>query len=112
MKAEERVSVALDHLDSSLTLAAELVRRGRPAFDSDQAVPLAFEALSGRVGEMAKLLVSLDPARLSDMIWSSAARNRDFVVHHYNMVDRDVLWDSVTVGFPDLHRRVTELRGT
>lgn len=111
MTPEERVESALEDLDSSLVTAAKLVGRGREAFESDIAVLLAFEALTNRIGEMAKLLVTLDPVRFSDPIWSRAARNRDFVVHHYDKVDIEVLWDSVTTGFRDLHRLVGELRG-
>ncbi|MGV8896201.1 MAG: DUF86 domain-containing protein [Rhodoglobus sp.] len=102
MTPDERISAALDDLESSLDLAAGLVARGREAFDKDPAVALAFEALSSRIGEMSKRLVSLDPMRFSDEIWSLAARNRDFVIHHYNKVDRDVLWNSATTSFPDL----------
>ncbi len=110
MTPDERISAALDGLESSLDLAADLVARGREAFDKDPAVALAFEALSSRIGEMSKRLVSLDPVRFSDDIWSLAARNRDFVIHHYNKVDRDVLWNSATTSFPDLHHLIRTVR--
>lgn len=110
MTPQARIDSALEELDASLTTAAELAARGRAVFDSDPAMPLAFEALSNRIGEMAKLLISLDADRFSDSIWRSAARNRDFVVHHYNKLDREVLWNSVIEGFPELHRLVKKHR--
>ena len=110
MKAAERTPQLLDDLHHTLSAAAELASRGREAYDSDPALPLAFEALSTRVGELAKRLVALDPTRFSDTIWSSAARNRDFVVHHYNRIDNDLLWDTVVGAFPKLHALVAGLR--
>lgn len=110
MRPDERISAVLDDLESSLQLAADLVARGREAFDTDPAVALALEALSSRIGEMSKRLGSLDAVRFSDDVWSLAARNRDFVIHHYNKVDRDVLWNSVTTSFPELLLLTRRLR--
>lgn len=58
-----------------------IVARGRDAFDSDIALPLAVETLCSRVGEIAKRLVAADPKRFGDPVWSLAARNRDFLIH-------------------------------
>jgi uncharacterized protein with HEPN domain len=100
----ERIARWLADLDQTLLLAAKLVSRGRSAFDTDPAIPLAFEALSNRVGDLAKKLVAADPARFSDSAWSNAARTRDFVVHHYHRIDRDLLWTTVSVSYPELAR--------
>lgn len=89
-------------LTATLATAAELVRRGRTAFDTDPAVPLAFEALSNRVGDLARRLVAVDPRRFSEPLWSAAARNRDVVVHHYHRLDKELLWSTVATDFPKL----------
>jgi uncharacterized protein with HEPN domain len=102
VRSSDRVDRWLDDLGATLDTASALVARGREAFDRDAAVPLAFEALSNRVGDLAKRLVAADPARFSDPIWSQAARNRDFVVHHYDRVDADALWVTVERSFPEL----------
>ena len=67
---------------------------------------LAFEALCSRVGDLAKRLVSANPARFSEPIWSNATRNRDFIVHQYHRVDADLVWNTVAVEFPVLARLV------
>lgn len=89
-------------LTQNLQTAEELAARGRDAFDTDPAVRLAFEALSNRVGELAKRLRSADPVRFDGPPWNLAARNRDFVVHHYDRIDRDALWQTVAHDFPRL----------
>lgn len=89
-------------LIDTLDKAADLASRGKPAYDGDLALPLAFEALANRVGDLAKRLMAADPARFAMPIWAQAARNRDFVVHHYDGVDAEALWLTVTVSFPAL----------
>ncbi|WP_222124124.1 DUF86 domain-containing protein [Microbacterium paludicola] len=102
MKGDERVVRWLDDLGATLATASALASRGRESFDTDPAVPLAFEALSNRIGDLAKRLLAADPERFSDLIWRQAARQRDFVVHHYDRIDTDLLWRTVTESFPKL----------
>jgi len=70
----EHVERWITELQSTLGLATELAARGREAYDSDPALRLAFEALSARVGDLAKRLVELDPTRFDSPLWSAAAR--------------------------------------
>jgi uncharacterized protein with HEPN domain len=102
MKPDDRVAGLLDDLDETLRSAAALVARGRAAFDEDVAIRLAFEALSNRVGEIAKRLVQIDPGLFTEPMWSLAARNRDKLVHHYQLIDHEVLWSTVARSFPEL----------
>lgn len=101
---QDRTSRWIADLRVTLDRAASLVARGRDMFDSDPALPLAFEALLNRVGELAKRLSAADPVRFADRIWSDAARNRDFVVHHYDRIDLDTLWVTVARDLPALRR--------
>ncbi|HEY5877470.1 MAG TPA: HepT-like ribonuclease domain-containing protein [Nakamurella sp.] len=102
MTETERIDRWLADLLATLDVAAELAERGRDDFDSDLALPLAFEALSNRAGEFAKRLIAAEPSRFTEPVWAQAARNRDFVVHHYDRIDRDALWQTVTQSFPQL----------
>lgn len=108
----ERVARWMADLNLTLDSAALLVKRGRDAFDSDPAVPLAFEALSNRVGELSKRMMSADPARFTDPIWAQAARNRDFVGHHYDRVDAEMLWVTVSTSFPLLRAALERVEHT
>ncbi len=110
MNPDDRVSGLLDDLDDTLWSAAALVDRGRAAFDDDIAIRLAFEALSNRVGEIAKRLVQLSPDLFAEPMWSLAARNRDKLVHHYQLIDHEVLWSTVARSFPELAELVGSKR--
>lgn len=102
MTSTDRTDRWLGDLRSALATAAVLVARGRDAFDSDPAIPLACEALCNRIGDLAKKLVASEPSRFTHPIWSQAARTRDFVVHHYQRIDSDALWLTVSVSLPAL----------
>lgn len=102
MNDADRTSRWLDDLREALGSSADLAARGRQAYDADPAVPLAFEALSSRIGDLAKRLVAADPRRFSALVWRQAARHRDYVVHHYDRLDPDLLWRTVTLSFLDL----------
>jgi uncharacterized protein with HEPN domain len=96
-------------LRTTLATAAELAERGRTAYNTDPALRLAFEALSNRVGDLAKRLVALDPERFAAPIWSAAARNRDVVAHHYHRIDHDLLWQTVAHDFIALRSLLDEI---
>lgn len=109
MNSDDRIDRWLIDLATTLDDAATLAARGREEFDRDPALPLAFEALSNRVGELAKRLASVDPSRFDDPLWSQAARNRDVVVHHYDHVDAHALWVTVIRSFPELRELVRRM---
>lgn len=104
LPTNDRLARWVDDLAATLDSAELLVSRGEEAFHSDPALPLAFEALSNRVGDLSKRLSTNDPKQFSAPIWSQAARNGDFVVHHYDRVDSQALWITVSVSFPELRR--------
>lgn len=106
MNDEDRVARWLEDLRATLDKSDDLVARGEEAFHTDPALPLAFEALSNRVGELAKRLAAADPERFSGFHLRQAARNRDFVVHHYNRIDVAMLWRTVVVSFPRLRDEI------
>lgn len=106
MKDDDRIGRWIADLRATLDQAEELAARGEEAFRRDPALPLAFEALSNRVGELSKRLVTAAPGRFADAVWRQAARNRDFVVHHYDRVDSALLWRTVVVSFPLLREAV------
>jgi uncharacterized protein with HEPN domain len=99
---EERIDRWLSDLESTLREATLLAARGVDAYRQDAALPLAFEALVNRVGDLAKRLVRADAARFANPTWSSAARTRYFVAHHYDRIDAELLWRTVTISFPRL----------
>lgn len=106
----EQIERWLRGLDITLATASEIVERGRDAFREDAALPLACEALTTRVGELARLLVAADPERFDDPMWSLVARSQEIVVQHYSRVDEQMMWVTVAEGFPEIEDLVQGAR--
>ncbi|RZU66045.1 hypothetical protein EV379_2391 [Microterricola gilva] len=106
----EQIERWLRGLDVTLATASEIVDRGRDAFREDAALPLACEALTTRVGELARLLVAADPERFDDPMWSLVARSQEIVVQHYSRVDEQMMWVTVAEGFPEIEDLVLGAR--
>ena len=92
--------VLADLLDSA-GAGAELVARGRTAFDQDRLLRLAGEAVIGRIGEAArKLLAEFGEDLPKDIPWSDVVGARIVVDHAYHRVDYDVIWSTLEPDVP------------
>ncbi|PPL19603.1 hypothetical protein GY24_05295 [Microterricola pindariensis] len=100
----------LNGLVTAVDAGVGIVDRGRAAFRTDVALPLACEALIARVGELARLLTRLDPDRFHDPMWTLAAHNRQMVVHHDNRVDEQSIWMVMSEGFPEIAEVAASVR--
>lgn len=99
--------VLADLLDSA-DAGAELVARGRPAFDEDRLLRLAGEAVVGRIGEAARKLLAVFGEELpQDIPWSDAVGARIIVDHAYHRVDYDVIWSTLERDVPALAASLT-----
>lgn len=105
MKPESARWVAL--LEENLTLAEELSTIPFEEFLTHKTMGLVFEALVLRVGELVKRLS--DAEDLAGEPWTSAAKARDVVAHHYHRIDSAALFETVKSSFPQLRKALTEL---
>ena len=96
-------------LEENLATANTLFACSREQFLNDPTLQLAGEALVMRVGDLAKQLHGIEPALWESSVWQSAARSRDFVAHHYHRVDVELLWETLSVSFPDLARELNRV---
>jgi uncharacterized protein with HEPN domain len=85
---------------------AELVARGRAAFDRDFAVRLAVERLLEIIGEAASRLSDEARAVRPSVPWKDVARLRIVLAHHYQRVDPDQVWQIASVEVPELLRQL------
>ena len=55
-----------------------------------------------QVGELAKHLSDEIISRSPEIPWRQIKGMRDFFVHDYQSMDKDVIWETATKGIPDL----------
>jgi uncharacterized protein with HEPN domain len=90
--------------------AAEIVRRGRKAFEKDRILQRAAKNLVAEIGEAAKAIDDEVAAAIPDVPWRAIKGMREKVVHDYPEVDLDVLWETLKTGVPDLARHIRGFR--
>lgn len=87
--------------------AAQLVARGRDAFEHDVILRHAAKSIIADIGEAAKNLDELTE-EIPSVPWTQIARMRDRVTHRYFDVDYDVVWETLAADLPTLERAVRE----
>jgi len=96
-----RTGAALEDLVEFSEMAARLVARGRTAYDADETLRLAAEAIAHRIGEAV--------ARLSDEFttdhprveWRRIKGMRNIVSHQYAHIDYEIVWAALAYRIPD-----------
>jgi uncharacterized protein with HEPN domain len=89
----------LDHAKE----ASELVKdKTRADLDSDRLLNLALVRLLEIVGEAAHFVSKEDQARYVELPWAQIVALRNRLIHGYDSVDFDILWQIVTQDLPPL----------
>jgi uncharacterized protein with HEPN domain len=96
---EERIAHMIETCEEGLVIVAGHLRSD---LDDDRVLLLALCKLIEIVGEASKAVTPAFRSAYPDVEWSSAARMRDRIVHHYFEIDLDIVWPTVTEDFPVL----------
>lgn len=80
------------HLRDWRQLVEQIVGDGQQAYSANALAQEAGDALMMKVGEAAKRLASRGIEAPAAIDWSDAVANRNWVIHQYDEVDRDVTW--------------------
>lgn len=89
----------LDHAQEAITLVKG---KQRSELDSQRVLNLALVRLMEIIGEAASRVSREDQNRFSGIPWPEIISLRNRLIHGYDMVDMDVLWQIVTKDLPDL----------
>ena len=104
-----RDEVRLRHMLEYAREAIELARgRARSDLDSDRMLNLALVRLLEIVGEAAHRVSPETRARLSEIPWESIVGLRHRLIHGYDQVDFDILWQIIKDDLPQLVESLDE----
>lgn len=98
----------LDFLDFA-ALGADLVSRGKPAYDGDVLLRLAGEAIVHKLGEsVARLPASLVEAH-PEIPFRVMKAMRNLIAHEYDRTDAELVWATMSMDLPKVVAQVTNL---
>jgi uncharacterized protein with HEPN domain len=90
--------------------AIEMTRgKRRKDLDNDRMLELALVRLVEIVGEAAARVTPETRAKLPNIPWSDVVAMRNRLIHGYDSVDHDILWDTITYDLPLLLLAIDEL---
>ena len=93
----------LDYIEETVALAKD---RTRADIESDRVFFLALLKLVEIVGEAATRISEPMQTAHSEIPWYEIIGTRNRLIHGYDAVDYNILWDIVTADFPPLARQI------
>lgn len=96
-------AVRLRHMLDHAREAVSMVRgKTRADLDTDRRLNLALVRLLEIIGEAAGRIAKEDRDRYSNIPWAEIVGLRNRLIHGYDEVDFDILWQIVTTDLPPL----------
>ena len=106
-----RVAVLLEDLVDQCGSAARLVALGRQEFDDCEMLRLAGEAIISRAGETVARIDRDDPGFAAchpELELRNLKDARNFIVHAYDQIDYDIVWEILERHIPRIGRAVVD----
>jgi uncharacterized protein with HEPN domain len=102
----------LYHVLEAATEAVDIAAsKKREDLDRDRILALALVKLVEVVGEAARYVALEIRERNPSIPWQLMSGMRDRLVHDYDRINLDVLWDTITLDFPPLIETLREIVG-
>lgn len=98
---DRKAAKELLHIEGWLTRVEEIIERGKGAYLADELLQEAGDSLMMKLGEAANRLSKLDVLAPGGVEWALAVANRNFLIHQYDEINRELTWATLSVDLPD-----------
>lgn len=98
---ERKAAKELLHVQAWLDRVDQIVERGKSAYLGDDLLQEAGDSLMMKLGEAAKRLSKLDVLPPAGVDWALAVANRNFLIHQYDEINRELTWLTLSRDFPE-----------
>jgi len=109
---DRKAAKELLHIRGWLDRVDEIVERGKDAYLADDLLQEAGDSLMMKLGEAANRLSRLGVLAPDGVEWALAVANRNFLIHQYDEIDRDLTWQTLAQDLPAWNKSLQELYGT
>lgn len=108
---DRKAAKELLHIHAWLARGQEIVARGKVAYLADDLLQEAGDSLMMKVGEAANRLSRLGVLAPEGVDWALAVANRNFIIHQYDEINRDLTWETLSRDLPRWHESLQALIG-
>jgi uncharacterized protein with HEPN domain len=86
--------------------------KSRADLENDEVLRLALTRLVELIGEAASHMPPERQAQYPEIPWAKMVSMRNRLIHGYDFVDNDILWDTLQVDFPGLLAQLEAILGS
>lgn len=97
---DRRTAKELLHVAHWLDRCAAVTAQGKDAYLADDLLQEAGDSLMMKLGESANRLVRLGVTPPHGVEWALAVANRNFIIHQYDQINRELTWLTLAVDLP------------
>ncbi len=98
---DRKAAKELLHIQAWLERVDEILAKGKDAYLADALLQEAGDSLMMKLGEAANRLAKLDVLAPEGVRWATAIANRNFLIHQYDEIDREITWGTLSVSLPE-----------
>ena len=106
---ERKAAKELLHIQGWLNRVEEVVERGKDTYLIDDLLQEAGDSLMMKLGEAANRLSRLDVLAPTGVDWALAVANRNFLIHQYDEINRQLTWLTLSRDLPEWKRSLEAL---
>ena len=96
----------IQHIHEAVTKIIKYTKRGRHKFDREKETQNSIIYYLQIVGEAASAIPQDFKDRHPEIPWRPIISMRNKLIHHYDGIDLDVVWETATVSIPDLQSKI------
>lgn len=97
---DRQAAKELLHIEQWLVRMSEIVERGQQPYLEDDLLQEAGDSLMMKLGEAANRLSRLGVLAPADIEWALAVANRNFLIHQYDEINRQLTWLTLARDLP------------
>jgi len=97
---DRKAAKELLHIETWLDRVNEIIERGKDAYLADALLQEAGDSLMMKLGEAANRLARLDVLAPDGVDWALAVANRNFLIHQYDEINRNLTWLTLSRDLP------------
>jgi len=106
---DRKAAKELLHIQGWLERVDEVIERGKDAYLTDDLLQEAGDSLMMKLGEAANRLSRLGVLAPDGVEWALAVANRNFIIHQYDEINRELTWLTLSRDLPAWNRSLQSL---